>query len=788
MYVGQLTNIKETTFTHKGVSLPFEPSNTDTGLGTWLWNYAFDSELDVNMTLECNSFIGAVCLDITEDSVKKVEILVDGRVSGAYAAETGNHVGGVINIPVGVSGNTVTARFYNNLKNLTVNSIELLGAHDDGNPLVYPTPKSIEYLDGFAKIKDIVSKNGDADEIYAAEFLKERLTETLGEWQSKRGVVIVFDKNSFKSYDKERYTVKTTQKKITVSAKSRLTLLYGADTILQLSEIKKGVRRFNCDDRPSKELRGFHAGIPELCQFEFMRRLFRYVLLPLRYNIFFVQFAGCVRYDSHPEIAEAWEKVTDAYRRDPENLPTPPHYPMLANGHIIEKADALRYIGFARELGMEIIPEVQSLGHVQYITIAHPEIAEIEEKEVIVKDTRNEDERPATRYHHCYCPSLKESYDIIFDIIDEIVDLVKPERYVHIGHDEVYQIGVCKRCRERGASEVLAEHITKLHDHLAEKGLGTMMWSDMIQPPPYRPYPSYKAIDMIPKDVVMLDFVWYFNIPDDIEENLLKKGFKVAVGNLYSSHYPRYESRIKKPGMLGGEISTWHENNEEVYGRNGKMWDMMYLSEMLWNTENYDSRNRRTYTDIIAKNVMPSMRDNVHGKYNPKGYKATDVKLPKGKCAPSSVLAVCPKAIVLDGEKISVGKAFERVVFEHATLSSAPRVEWTHSKTIGNYKVTYEDGSYVEVPVKYAQNIMAYNTTYAEPRPQPYHRHNGYVGTWFADPTYQGKRCDGSDVCVMGYVWENPSPEKKIETVEYTAAEDDWCGLILAGIKGLTRK
>ena len=786
MFIGQLKAKSEIRFTHMGTSVPFPPSSNDVGLGTWLWKTTLDSAIDAGFDLEFDSFIGAVCVDISEASVEKVEILVDGRISGAYTAETGKLTGGVLNIPVGVAGNKVAVRFYTSFRELTINSIEILGAHDDGQPLVYPTPKSIEYLDGFVKIKDIVSKNGDADELYAVEFLKERLTETVGEWKCSRGATIVFDKNSYKSYDGERYTVKTTKRKITVSAKTRLTLLYGADTVLQLSEIKKGVRRFNCDDRPSKEMRGFHAGIPQLSQFEFMRRLFRYVLLPLRFNVFFVEFAGCMRYDSHPEITEAWERTIKAYRKG--ELPEPPHYPMLACGDIIEKADVARYIGFAKELGLEIIPEVQSLGHVQYITIAHPELAEIEESDFVVKDTRTEDERPATVYHHCYGPSKQESYDLIFDIIDEIVELVKPERYVHIGHDEVYQIGICKVCREKGASEVFAEHVTRLHDHLKEKGLGTMMWADMIQPPPYRRYASYKAIDMIPKDIVMLDFVWYFNIPDDIEENLLEKGFKVGVGNLYSSHYPRYESRIKKRGMIGGEISTWHENSESVYGFNGKLWDMMYLSEMLWNTENYDSRNRRAYTEIITKSVMPAMRDNLRGKYSIKGYKATQIKLPKGACAPATVSALCPKAITLNGEKISVGAKYERLVFEHATVNSASKIEWTKPIVIGNYVLTYADGERLEIPVEYAKNIMAYGTSYAEPKPHEYYRHNGYVGTWFIDPAYRAKSCTGDDITVMGFLFENPNPEKEIASIEYLPKENDYCGVILAGIKGLNKK
>ena len=240
--------------------------------------------------------------------------------------------------------------------------------------------------------------------------------------------------------------------------------------------------------------------------------------------------------------------------------------------------------------------------------------------------------------------------------------------------------------------------------------------------------------------------------------------------------------------MIGGQISTWITNSEEIYGNNGKMWDSIYLSEMLWNIENYDERNRRAYNDIIATLIQPVMRDNVRGKYNPKGYKATALKLPRAKCAPKKLIDLCPKAIVLDGEKIEVGASFERIVFEHATINSAPRIVWVPFEKIGDYIVRYEDGSSVSIPVKYAENIMAYDTAYAIPMPQEFYRHNGYVGTWFSDPTYQGKDESGADLTVSGFVWENPNPDKKIESIEYAPIDSDWCGLVLAGIKGLNKK
>ena len=785
MYIGQL-NIKNTTYTHEGSSIPFLPVKEENGVAFWDWKTIYDSPIDVNCELLGESFIGAVTTKISENCVTKIEIVVDGKVSGAHSAETGKYVGGEITIPVGVKGTVVTVRLHTALLDVTLEKIEILGAYDDEKPLVWPVPKNIEFLGGFVKIKDIVAKNGDEDELFAVEFLKERLTEILGEWKSERGSVIVIDKRASKSYDGERYTVKCTRGKFTIAAKSRLTLLYGVDTLLQLTEFKKGVRKFNCDDKPTKEFRGFHIGTPERCQFEFIKRFYRYVLLPLRFNLVIIELAASMRYDSHPEITEGWKRTVEEYRQGKK--PMPPHYEMLARGEILEKWEIAEFVSYATELGFEVVPEVQSLGHVQYITIAHPELAEIEEVDVIVKDTRAEDARPAPAYRHCYCPSLEESYNIIFDLIDEIVDLVKPQKYVHIGHDEIYQIGVCKRCREKDPSDIYTEHVTRLHDHIAEKGLKTMMWSDMIHPAPVRPYKTYKAIDKLPRDILMLDFVWYFNMDRDIEDNILPHKYQVAVGNLYSSHYPRYKSRVSKKGMVGGQISLWVAADEETIGNNGKMWDMMMLSEMLWNIENYDERNLRTYTEILAKHIQPKLRDNVRGKYSPAGYKATAIKLPKAEPAPAPLLKLCPKAITLRDEKIEIGGKYERLVFEHATLHSAPRIVWIPFEKIGDYIITYADGETVEIPVKYAQNIMSYKTTYAKPMPQGFYRHNGYVGTWFSDPTYQGKTHCGMDLTVSGFVYENPNPEKIIKTVEYRPIENDYCDLALAGIKGLNKK
>ena len=213
MFIGLIDKIKSVSFTHEGTKIPFPPASVSEDGAFWAWNNVYDSAIDANYELDCECFIGAVTVKLSENAIVKADVLVDGKISGTYSKETdayidphakpSNFLGGEITIPVGAKGTCVTVRLHTSLLDITLSGIEILGAYDDERPLVYPTPKSIEYLDGFVKVRDIVSKNGDEDEIFAAEFLKERLTETFGEWQSTRGSVIVFDKKASKSYTGE---------------------------------------------------------------------------------------------------------------------------------------------------------------------------------------------------------------------------------------------------------------------------------------------------------------------------------------------------------------------------------------------------------------------------------------------------------------------------------------------------------------------------------------------------------------------------------------------------------
>jgi hypothetical protein len=308
----------------------------------------------------------------------------------------------------------------------------------------------------------------------------------------------------------------------------------------------------------------------------------------------------------------------------------------------------------------------------------------------------------------------------------------------------------------------------------------------MLHPAPVTDYLTWKAAKELPRDIVMLDFIWYFHPERDIENDLLSLGYKVAVGNLYSSHYTRFNSRIKKSGMVGGEVSSWLITDEDILARNGKLWDIMYLSEMLWNTDGYDGRNRKAYNRISSKYIQPEVRDRVRGKYVCDGYAETRFEIiGDASSLPRELSEFCPEAKLAEGMKIDVNGKYDRLVFEHATLNPAPRIVWKPNFDIGSYVIEYEDGGTAFAKVAYGDGVLTYKSGYAIPKHQQYYRHFGYVGTWFSDPVREGKNERGEDMTVFGYVWENAHPEKTIRRITYERCADDYCRLVIVGARGL---
>ncbi len=783
MYIGDLSSRADFSYTHIGVNVPCPPKSTSNGVSTWCWDDLYETGFDINADLHRNCYVGSVTLDLKNGSrISGFDVLVNGETVGGYRAETGKTVSGKLCAPVGVFTDKLTVRIRSDLFDVSVTAPEIVGYYDDGAPLLWPQAKKASFRDGSVRIRSVRTHSNCDDELAAAAFLRERLVERYGACFDENGVDVTLVSSPDGEYKNERYTVNIDSTGINVTAGARISLMYAVCKLLELGD-NGSFRLCDIDDAPTKSMRGFHMGLPSNGNIGFAKRLFRYVLLPLGYNTLFIEFCGGMRFDKHPEISEKWLEKSALAKAGLQ--PPDPHEYMGAEGELLEKATVAELIEYAKSYGFEIIPEVQSLGHVQYITYAHPEIAEPSETDDEVKDTRGEDARPDARFSHCYCPSNEKSYEIIFDIIDEIVEVSKPQRYVHIGHDEVYYLGMCKKCKNTPPDVLLANDINRMYNYIKSKGLGTAIWSDMLQP--VTKYKTHNATKLIPKDILCLDFIWYFHFDLDIENNISEQGFPTVIGNLYSSHFPRYRSRMLKDGVIGGEVSTWCALNEYRLAKKGKLYELTYTAQLLWNPEDHLDSLREAYAHIITDRIQDIQRDELRGKYRAEGYTPTDIGFEKTADAPlpEAILHFRPDAALAENAVARIGLRCDRLLIEHTTLHSAPRKPWQELYLCGTYTVTYEDGEREELRAEYMGNIQSYDRRYADPLRGQLHRHTGYVGTWFSSPTLEEKY-GGEDVLLTSYVWENPHPEKTLATLTYRSADGDYTRAVLTRLTALS--
>ncbi len=618
-------------------------------------------------------------------------------------------------------------------------------------PLVYPPPREFTLTGGGIPCGHVHAEasDGSLDVAFALAHLKEKWARHCVPSDGP-GFAVRLSLDA--SLGTEEYALRADAVQTVITSGGRLGLLYGVETFLQLAE---GGTMPSCQihDEPFLPLRGVHIGLPSKENAEFARRLVRDLLLSMRYNTLFIEFAGCVRLDSHPEIAKAWLRGKAEGRLGL-------HGDMCADGEVLEKAEAAAFIEYCKSFGFEVIPEIQSLSHVQYLTRAYPDIAE-DLGAVSSADVTPEElaEDPA---YHCYCPSSPRSLEIIKGVADEIIDLVKPRRYVHMGHDEVYQIGLCPRCRHKSPTDLYAGHVRTLHEYLRGKGLGMMLWADMLQP--ISGYTTAPAIGMLPRDIVLLDFIWYFHPDEDIEDDLLGGNFKVVIGNLYSSHYPRFSDRCRKPGMIGGEVSTWCRMDERTLAAQGKLFDFLYTANMLWSPA-YDEARRGEYTRQIAA-MIPRLRDNLRGNTR--------------RAGGAEILYSAPDPVPGTPIRVEIGKRYACLTFTHCTRGAGKRTALQPPDRIGVYVVQWADGAEVLIPIEYGVNIYFNGAPYGMPLQSWSDRHAGYAATWMADPVMLE---DGSEM--LCFPWDNPEPSKAIDWIELRETNDG-PGILLFSVKGVT--
>jgi len=264
------------------------------------------------------------------------------------------------------------------------------------------------------------------------------------------------------------------------------------------------------------------------------------VMAAAGFNTLCLELEKGMRYDSHPEISAPWALGKDTL-------------------HDV--------VVHAKHKGLDVVPLVPTLSHVNYITDAHPELLEEGSK--------------------IYCPSAAGVYDLVFDLLEEAIDLFEPTR-LHIGHDEVLtsydprlrkSIFTCRECAPKKPWEVFADDVTTIHNYLARRNIKTMMWADGLLDPDqfagrsfcqsgcYGGAPDYlcRSAELLPRDIIMCD--WHYEPAREFPTvtYLQNKGFETlgcpnfAVNSFLFTDYACRNATDKFKGMLA---TAWCQINK----------------------------------------------------------------------------------------------------------------------------------------------------------------------------------------------------------------------------------
>lgn len=456
-------------------------------------------------------------------------------------------------------------------------------------------------------------------------------------------------------------------------------------------------------DFPDFAFRGVHVVLDDYSP-ELHGKLIEQVFAPLKFNKIVMQ-VDHIKWERHPEIWQPWSLPKEGVRE------------------LLKRAEANN---------MEVIPLLPTLSHCEYLfgSLAGgpPKVnAEIAED-------------PTTAY--LYCPNLEQTYRIVFDLLEEVLTLFNP-KWVHIGHDEVLSRGrfaSCIRCQGMQPHMLFAEDVKRLYEFLKSRGVGVMMWGDMLLRPDEafdaahggEPHNFWLARKLIPRDIVIVD--WHYQPAPRYPsvEVFKREGFEVIGATWRNSRTIVEFSKVaKEAGAIGMLQTTWTgfgNNRNSLRDFPDQFAAYIIAAEQFWNASG--SALSRGYS---AWNVFETLWRGP--TIQPMGGFVVDLS-PAANLTIAKIIGVPPsqllggrrwlnrrlfwlasdesgslKAVALKGAWLTgapdevvleVNEPAVELTFIHATDIPVPE-----NAFVGGYEISLDGDRKITVPLQYGQQIRA---------------------------------------------------------------------------------
>ncbi len=662
--------------------------------------------------------------------------------------------------------------------------------------------------------------------------------------QRKHGFCFTPSKNGEVTFKKEEmgegeYRIYVNEVGATLFAGDAQGAIFASATLLQMIEKTKdgySICHGEVVDRPYMSVRAVHMYLPSEENIPAFLRILD-TMAAVKMNGVIIEVGGGMEYERHPEINEGWKKFcrqardkfpgvnrsyslqwADKYWKDSVHTE-------LAGGECLTKEQVRIIVEYEKSLGMNVIPEIQALSHSYYLTMSHRDIAELQDDP----------------FPDSYCPSNEDSYRLYFDVSEEVLEVFKPS-IVSVGHDEVRILAQCDKCKEKSGHELLAYELCRLHEFYTKRGITMAMWGEKLQNfksfrggraggveeqriNDYGAYyhlpATHEAIDMIPTDILMLD--WYHSIGKTSQDDFTHRGIKMIYGNFHGALFGEWDERSKKQGVLGAEVSTWCHTDEKTFAFDGVAYEIIYSAAVLWEQDYCNEKRaemRQKTLDfmpfvkaILHGNAKPSDSGNAKLLWTPLETESLEacinipkVNLPDTPTArmlsefPETVFGVSVDTAKLLIECDVYAKSLLFLAAAKEEMPYIPSYRFPQMKQweLGTAAIFYEDGSVELANNVYGTTLGCLNYDFGNGRASkagdeidsgigevevelsPYFSDNM---PWFGSLAYNTTMlCDGK-TAAFAYEWENPHPEKKIVKIKaINACQTKPQSIVLFGI------
>ncbi len=166
-----------------------------------------------------------------------------------------------------------------------------------------------------------------------------------------------------------------------------------------------------------------------------------------------------------------------------DKFPYSGEYSCLSSPDALTREEISEIVALCSSKNIEVIPMVQCLGHMYWVT-RFDKFSALGE---------------CGRGSHSLCASNSGSIELFSALAKDVMAMHPDSKYFHIGADEVKFSDDCPLCSGKDKAQLLAKHYMKALEFVKVCGYIPVMWGDMVV--------EYDALsDVLPKDTVIMDW------------------------------------------------------------------------------------------------------------------------------------------------------------------------------------------------------------------------------------------------------------------------------------------